>query len=119
MAKKKTVKTGDDATREFWRVNGGSVHAPSQVILQESTWIMSETKIFPLLKGLRHKPVVSWGPFLPGSKISQARMLILEGQPIGKFERWEEDRSLDSVHSTLLALNRAGAIKYEFLKEEW
>lgn len=115
-AKKKPNKTDDDVQREFWKTNGGRIN-----MLNDGPWAeMTEEKLLPLLRKLRKKSVViSWGPELPGSKISTARMMLIDGEPIVKFERWNEDGSLDSVHKALLALSFAEAITYEYVIDEW
>lgn len=63
--------------------------------------------------------VVSWGPFLPGSRHAKARMLHINGEPFAKFERWEEDPSMDAVDKAMQGLAEVGAITYERVDQEW
>lgn len=113
MAKKKD-KTADDIQRDFWRTKGGEFHGPNV-----ETGSMPEAKLLPLLRDLRKETVVSWGPLLPGSKLAQARMLMINGAPLAKYERWEEDPSMDAVDRAMRLLATAGAIKYDRVAAEW
>lgn len=116
MAKKKVAKTEDDLQREFWRSKGGEFHGPNV-----ETGTMPEAKLLPLLRTLRGVPKISWGPYLPGMKLRQARMLEINGNVTQalRFERWEEDPSLDAVDQVLKALASVGAIEYVRVSEEW
>jgi hypothetical protein len=80
---------------------------------------MAKKKDAPKVEEKPKGVVVSWGPFLPGSRHAKARMLQIDGKPTLKFERWEEDPSLDSVDRALQLLASTGAITYERVKEEW
>lgn len=114
MAKKKVAKSEDEIQREFWKKSGGNVEAAGAATIPEDM-------LYPLLRKLRYKPRISWGPYLPGLRLRQARMLEIDGNVTQalRFERWEEDPSLDAVDQVLQALAKAGAISYDRVAEEW
>lgn len=116
MAKKakKVDKTEDDLQRDYWRSKGGDFHGPNV-----ETGTMPEAKLLPLLRTLRKKVSVTWGPILPGSIRGKARILFIEGSPSGRYEDWEEDNSMSCVHKLLLMLSKLDAIEYTFTKDEW
>lgn len=113
MAKKKATKSDDDFQREFWKQQGGDFHGPNI-----ETGTMPEVKLLPLLRKLRKKARVHWGPVLPGST-GKTRVLYINDQKAGMFERWEESTSLDDIDGVLRSLADVGAIDYDRKKDEW